>query len=99
MMYHMPSHIVAGLAGVDLAALNIPSEEDYVAAYCRRVGRTTIPGYRFALAFNFFRLAAIFHGIKGRSIRGTAASAQAHERAAAFPELAALAVAQITEGS
>lgn len=95
MMYHMPSHIVAGLAGADLDMLNIPSEEAYVAAYCRRTGRAGIPGYRFALAFNFFRLAAIFHGIKGRAIRGTAASAQAHERATAFPELAALAVAQI----
>lgn len=99
MMYHMPGHIVAGLAGADLAALNIPTEEEYVAAYCRRTGRTDIPGYRFALAFNFFRLAAIFHGIKGRAMRGTAASAQAHERAAAFPELAALAVAQIPKGS
>ncbi|WP_176598984.1 MULTISPECIES: phosphotransferase [Sphingobium] len=99
MMYHMPSHIVAGLAGADVEALNIPSEADYVAAYCRRTGGDSIPGYRFALAFNFFRLAAIFHGIKGRAIRGTAASAQAHERAAAFPELAALAVAQIPEGS
>lgn len=95
MMYHMPSHIVAGLAGADLEALNIPSEEDYVAEYCRRTARDSIPGYRFALAFNFFRLAAIFHGIKGRAIRGTAASAQAHERAVAFPELAALAVALI----
>lgn len=99
MMYHMPPHIVAGLAGADIAALNIPTEADYVAAYCRRTGRDAITGYRFALAFNFFRLAAIFHGIKGRAIRGTAASAQAHERAASFPELAALAVAQIPEGS
>lgn len=95
MMYHMPPHIVAGLGGADLADLNIPSEADYVAAYCRRTGRDVIPGYSFALAFNFFRLAAIFHGIKGRAIRGTAASAQAHQRAAAFPELAALAVAHI----
>ncbi|MYL99745.1 phosphotransferase [Novosphingobium sp. FGD1] len=97
MMYHMPSHIVAGLAGADLAALHIPPETAYVASYCDRTGRDTIPGYQFALAFNFFRLAAIFHGIKGRAIRGTAASAQAHERAAAFPELAALGVAQIPQ--
>ena len=91
MMYHMPPHIVAGLAGADLAALNIPAEEDYVAAYCARTGRESIPGYRFYLAFNFFRLAAIFHGIKGRVIRGTAASPQAAERVKAFPELAAIA--------
>lgn len=91
MMYRMPPHIVAGLAGADLAALNIPSEEEYVAAYCRRTGRASIPGYDFYVAFNFFRMAAIFHGIKGRVLRGTAASAQAGERMRVFPELAALA--------
>ncbi|ATE66453.1 phosphotransferase [Rhizorhabdus dicambivorans] len=95
MMYDMPPHIVAGLAGADLKALNIPSEEDYIAAYCARTGRNSIPNYRFYTAFNFFRLAAIFHGIKGRVIRGTAASAQAAARAKLFPELAAIARAQI----
>jgi aminoglycoside phosphotransferase (APT) family kinase protein len=91
MMYRMPPHIVAGLGSADLVALNIPSEADYLAAYCRRTGRTNIPDYDFYVAFNFFRLAAIFHGIKGRVIRGTAASAVATERAHIFPELAKLA--------
>jgi aminoglycoside phosphotransferase (APT) family kinase protein len=91
MMYRMPPHIVAGLDGADLAALGIPGEEDYLAAYCRRTGRAAIPAYDFYVAFNFFRLAAIFHGIKGRVIRGTAASAEAAERARFFSELAALA--------
>lgn len=91
MMYHMPPHIVAGLAGADLALLGIPSEADYVALYCERIGRDSIPNYPFYIAFNFFRLAAIFHGIKGRVIRGTAASANAADRARAFPELAQIA--------
>jgi aminoglycoside phosphotransferase (APT) family kinase protein len=91
MMYHMPPEIVAGLAGADLAALNIPSESAYIDAYCRRVGRAPISNYSFYLAFNFFRLAAIFHGIKGRVVRGTAASAHARERAQSFPALAKLA--------
>ncbi|QDC39420.1 phosphotransferase [Sphingobium fuliginis] len=91
MMYRMPPHIVAGLGGMDIAALNIPTEAEYVASYCRRTGREAIPDYDFHVAFNFFRLAAIFHGIKGRALRGTAASAQARERAKAFPELAELA--------
>jgi aminoglycoside phosphotransferase (APT) family kinase protein len=95
MMYHMPPHIVAGLAGADLAALNIPSEAEYIAGYCARTGRDGIADYRFYTAFNFFRLAAIFHGIKGRVIRGTAASAQAADRARMFPELARIARAQI----
>jgi aminoglycoside phosphotransferase (APT) family kinase protein len=90
MMYHMPPHIVAGLAGADIAALGIPTEADYIVAYCRRTGRAGIPDYGFYMAFNFFRMAAIFHGIKGRAIRGTAASAQAVERGEYFPELARL---------
>jgi aminoglycoside phosphotransferase (APT) family kinase protein len=90
MMYRMPPAIVAGLTGSDLTALNIPSEEAYVAAYCRRVGRTSIPRYDFYMAFNFFRLAAIFHGIKGRAARGSAVSVHAKERARAFPVLAKL---------
>lgn len=91
LMYRMPPDIVAGLAGADLAALGIPTEEEYVAAYCRRTGRSEIPNWPFYVAFNFFRLAAIFHGIKGRMIRGTAASEDAQERAKSFPRLAELA--------
>ncbi|ALG60444.1 MULTISPECIES: phosphotransferase [Citromicrobium] len=91
MMYRMPPDIVAGLKGADLQALNIPGEREYVDAYCRRTGREAILNWDFYIAFNFFRLAAIFHGIKGRMIRGTAASAQASERAKSFPRLAQLA--------
>lgn len=92
MMYRMPPHIVAGLGRADIAALGVPSETDYLAAYCRRVRRTGIPRYQYYMAFNFvrlavFRLAAIFHGIKGRVLRGTASSAQAQERVKALPEL------------
>ena len=77
MMYRMPRGMSAGLAGLDLAALNIPSEADYVAAYCRRTGRDGIADLDFYMAFNLFRLAGILHGIKGRVARGTAASAHA----------------------
>ena len=91
MMYRMPPAIVAGLAGADIAALGIPTEAEYVASYCARTGRAAMPAYDYYVAFNFFRLAAIFHGIKGRVIRGTAASAQARERIAVLPKLMELA--------
>ncbi|WP_454883153.1 phosphotransferase [Sphingomonas oryzagri] len=91
MMYRMPPHIVAGLGGADLAGLNIPTETEYLGRYCCRRGMDAMPGYDFYIAFNFFRLAAIFHGIKGRVLRGTAASAQAIERVAVLPELTSLA--------
>ena len=91
MMYQMPPDIVAGLGDADVASLNIPTQAEYVAAYCARTGRSEIPNWDFYIAFNFFRLAAIFHGIKGRVIRGTAASAHAKDRAASFPRLTRLA--------
>lgn len=95
MMYRMPPDIVAGLAGTDLVGRNIPTEAEYVEAYRRRTGRIDASDYEFCVAFNFFRIAAIFHGIKGRVIRGTAASVQATERAAKFPVLAQLARASM----
>lgn len=90
--------IVAGLGGVDPLALGLPSEADYIAAYCRRTGRAGIDHYDFYVAFNMFRLAAIFHGIKGRVLRGTAASVQAERRAANLPELSALPWEQAVRG-
>ncbi len=90
-MYRMPPNIVAGLQGIDLEAMNIPTESQYLADYCARTGRASIASYDFYIAFNFFRLAAIFHGIKGRVLRQTATSAHAKERAASFPILARLA--------
>ena len=91
MLYRMPGDIVAGLGGADPRALGLPSEQEYIARYCSRTRRSGIPGWDFYLAFNFFRLAAIFHGIKGRVLRGTASNAQAKERAEALPRLAKLA--------
>ena len=91
MVYRMPAGIATGLAGLDLASLNIPSEADYVAAYCRRTGRDGIAGLDFYIAFNMFRLAAIVHGIKGRVVRGTAASSHAAQMAASLEGLAELA--------
>ena len=91
MMYRFPSSIIAGIAGENLAALNVPSEAAYVAAYCTRTGRVGIPSLDFYIAFNMFRFAAIIHGIKGRMIRGTAASADAATMVATLPLLARIA--------
>jgi aminoglycoside phosphotransferase (APT) family kinase protein len=91
MMYRMPPDIVAGLGGADPVTLGLPTEADYIAAYCKRRGIDSIANWNFYMAFSFFRLAAIFHGIKGRMLRGNASSASATERAAAFPRLAWLA--------
>ena len=91
MMYRMPPGITAGLVGADLAELKIPSESEYVAAYCARTGRKGIDNLSFYLAFNMFRLTAIIHGIRGRVVRGTAASAHAKTMASFVEPLAELA--------
>ena len=90
-MYRTPPHSVAGLGGSDPAALGRADEEASLATECRRRGVADMPGYDFYIAFNFCRLAAIVHGIKGRVIRGNASSAQARERVAVLPELMRLA--------
>jgi aminoglycoside phosphotransferase (APT) family kinase protein len=69
-----------GMSGINFRALGIPTEEEYVAAYCRRTGRSHIPNLDFYMAYNMFRLAGILQGIMGRFKDGTAASAHAMEQ-------------------
>ena len=86
-----------GLAGMDLDALGIPSEEDYVAAYCRRTGRDHLPNKDYLVVFCLFRLAAILHGIKGRLARGNASSAHAAQMVERLEPLAELAWSEAQE--
>ena len=77
-----------GLAGKDLSALGIPSEDEYVDLYCRRTGRDGIANRDFYMAYNFFRIAAILQGIAGRVRDGTAASVHAERAGQAVTPLA-----------
>ena len=93
LMYRMPSAgSFTGLLGRDLSDLGIPSEEDYVAAYCERTGRDGLADLDYLIVYNMFRLAGIVHGIKGRVARGNASSAHAVETAKALEPLAELAL-------
>ncbi len=94
MVYRMPAELFTGIAGVDLGALGIPSEEDYLATYCRRTGRDHLPDLDYLMVFVMFRLAAIIHGIKGRLARGNASSEHALETVAKLEALADLAWTQ-----
>jgi aminoglycoside phosphotransferase (APT) family kinase protein len=78
--WRVTPELFRGLAGVDFAALGIPGETEYVAAYCRRTGREAIPGWEFYLVYSLFRIAAILQGIAKRAIDGTAAAADAAEQ-------------------
>ncbi len=94
MSWRMPAGEGRGLAGLDLKSLNIPTEEDYVAAYCRRTGIKEIKNWNYYMAFNLFRVSAIVFGIMGRVKDGTAASQQARETSAMAEPLADLGLAQ-----
>ena len=91
MGYHIPPEQFRGIAGLDLQALGIPSEDEYKASYCRRTGRSGIDNWDFYLAYNCFRLAAILQGIMKRVVDGTAASAEAAQAGARARPLAELA--------
>jgi aminoglycoside phosphotransferase (APT) family kinase protein len=90
MSWRIPGGTFRGMLGLDLGALGIPSEPEYVAAYCRRVGRGPIDAaeWEFYIAYNMFRAAGIAQGIMGRARDGTASSAHALEAGASARDMA-----------
>jgi aminoglycoside phosphotransferase (APT) family kinase protein len=91
MQWMMPADGGAGLAGLNLAQLGIPSLEEVVSRYSTRSGVTVEGKLDWYFAYNLFRLTGIVQGIKKRVIDGTASHAQAQEMAARVPTLAAAA--------
>ena len=79
MSWHIAPEQFRGIAGLDHAALGIPSEAEYIACYCQRTGRARIDHWNFYLAYNLFRIAAILQGVYKRATEGIAASDSARE--------------------
>jgi aminoglycoside phosphotransferase (APT) family kinase protein len=91
MSWHISPGQFRGIAGLDLEALGIPSQEQYIAAYCARTGAAIRPeDFNFYLAYNMFRLAGIMQGIMKRYVDGTAASPQALQNGKAARPMAEL---------
>ena len=97
MVWRIPPGVFRGLGGTDLAALGIPTEREYVAAYCRRTGREGIAerDWEYYMAYNMFRIAAIVQGVLARALQGNASSAEALETGRAARPLAELAWSQV----
>ena len=74
--WHNPADGRAGLSGLDLQELGIPSAEETTARYVERTGYP-VPDMDWYFAFNLFKFAGIIQGIKKRVIDGTASSAHA----------------------
>lgn len=66
-----------GLLGLDLPALGIPPESEYLAHYYASRQTPARPLEPFHVAFSMFRFAVIFEGIAARARAGTAAGADA----------------------
>lgn len=91
MQWVMPADGGAGLAGLDLAALGIPTLEEVVERYSSRSTVPVADRLDWYFAYNLFRLAGIVQGIKKRVIDGTASHAHAAEMAKRVPMLASAA--------
>jgi aminoglycoside phosphotransferase (APT) family kinase protein len=99
MAWHIPPGVFRGIGGLDLAALGIPSEAEYIRRYCERTGERSgrsdpaalAAEWNFYLAYNLFRLASITQGIARRVVDGIASSAQARATGAATRRLAEMA--------
>ena len=66
----------------------IPCEDEHLDIYCRITGRTSLPDWNFYVAFAMFRFAAIFQGIMGRVVAGTANDPDARKAGARAAPLA-----------
>jgi len=92
MSWHIPPGSFRGIGGLDLEALGIPSEADYIRRYCDSTNGCTPAelkaDWNFYMAYNLFRLAAILQGIAKRVEAGTASSAQAASSGAGAKQLA-----------
>ncbi len=79
MVWRVPPDLFRGLAGLDFAAMGIPSEQDYIQRYLERSGRSDLPHWDFYLAFSLFRIASILQGVWSRAQTGQASSDDAEE--------------------
>ncbi|NMM81445.1 phosphotransferase family protein [Acidovorax sp. SRB_14] len=79
MAWNVPPALWRGMGGLDLPALGIPTEAEYLADYRAATGRDAQGQWSFYMAYNLFRMAAILYGIAQRAADGSAASADAEE--------------------
>jgi len=75
MQWQMPTGAEGrGMGGLDRAALGLPSDQEFIAAYCARRGLNGIDHFGYYLGFCFFRMAGIIQGVLKRAIDGNASN-------------------------
>ena len=102
--WHMTSSEGRGIDGLDLKALGIPEESEYLRKYLVRSGRDPESvsdfDWGYYLVLNMFRLVAILQGVTARRLQGNASSDRALEASRRTRPLAeqAWALAQRIDG-
>ncbi|WP_342617377.1 phosphotransferase [Rhodoferax sp. GW822-FHT02A01] len=95
MAWHIPYGMFRGIGGLNLPALGIPAEQEYIQRYCERTGLARpdqlLEDWNFYMAYNMFRIAAILQGIAKRAQEGIASSEEAERSGAGARPLAELA--------
>lgn len=77
--YHADAYFSEGLSSANLESLGIPTENEFVAEYCRHAGLDGIDNWLFYVIYNMFRSAAIIQGVYKRGLDGNASSDTALE--------------------
>jgi aminoglycoside phosphotransferase (APT) family kinase protein len=72
-----PANERNSLAGLDIAALGIPTLDEMLARYLAATGDSLGAPLEWYLAYNLFRFAAILHGVAARGRAGNANNARA----------------------
>jgi aminoglycoside phosphotransferase (APT) family kinase protein len=78
-----------GLAGMDRAAIGLPTEEECVAKYCDRRGTRVLDNLNFYLVFSYFRFLAIVQGVLKRALDGNASNPKNNDMIAGYVALIA----------
>ncbi|OIQ43260.1 MAG: phosphotransferase family protein [Roseobacter sp. MedPE-SWde] len=76
-----------GLAGVDRAALGLPSDQAFIDSYCQRRGLHGIDDFGFYLSFSFFRMGGILQGVLKRALDGNASNPERAVKLGGFVSL------------
>jgi aminoglycoside phosphotransferase (APT) family kinase protein len=79
LVWYRDTNTNQGLLGLNLEALAVPAASDYLAEYCKRLGRAVVPPHEweYYIVFNMFRLVGILQGVTARAIQGNASSGRA----------------------
>ena len=75
--YHGEVSSQGDFSTLDHSALGIPTEHEFIDAYCRHTGRDGIGDFHWYVVFSLFRSAAIIQGVYKRGLDGNASSKDA----------------------